>query len=243
MKKTASKRIVLFLIVSSVVTLSLIACSAKSAIQGRWVNSEEDSEMTFYNDGTFSSTSGTGTDGGTYSISNNQLKLSNGWTTLVFEYQIKGNELIMTDDNETMVFTKQDKQIKSVLTSSDTIEISTDIKETITVHVKIIGLNNEILSDRDVQLIDYPSNITAEYATSQVCSIEGIDFNYDPNYGAITQIGQYKNDDFNTTTEYTAVPMTGFFWQLIINGVEASSTTLLKDGDQINWNFVNFPIN
>ena len=130
-----------------------------------------------------------------------------------------------------------------------------ETEETITVHVTITGLNNEVLSDRDLQLTGYPSDLTAEYATKQACSIEGIDYNYDSGAGVVTQIGKYINEDKNATTAAngttdpaattaagTTVATTGLFWYLKINDVESSSSQKLNASDKIVWSYVDLAI-
>ncbi|MCL2773577.1 MAG: hypothetical protein FWD71_09535 [Oscillospiraceae bacterium] len=133
---------------------------------------------------------------------------------------------------------------------------SGDKEETITVHMTVIGPNNESISDTDLKLTDYANNLTAAYATQYLCTqVEQIAYNYDPDAKMVTQIGDYINESANSaatsetdadgnviTTEATSVAMTGLFWQLLINGNEASSGDLIKDGDKISWSYVNLPI-
>ena len=75
----------------------LVGCTnSESAIVGTWVSDDDDvGEITFFNDGKFSSTATPRS--GTYSISNDQLMVSesygDSWT---FEYKISGNTLTLT---------------------------------------------------------------------------------------------------------------------------------------------------
>ena len=133
---------------------------------------------------------------------------------------------------------------------------SSETEETIKVHVNIVGTDTATpLFDMEVTLTGYPSDLTAAAATKQACSIEGLTYNYDESLGAVIQIGDFINqgsagaatsetdaDGNAITAAPTAEAMTGLFWQLYINGTESSSSQLLKDGDKLNWSFVNLPI-
>jgi len=129
-----------------------------------------------------------------------------------------------------------------------------DKEETITVHITVTGPNNESISDMDLKLTGFPSDLTAAYATQYLCTnVESIPYNYDSNLKVVTQIGDYINQDGNSPTTAggsmdaataagTTVAMTGLFWQLLINGTESSSSQLLNDGDKLSWSYVNLPI-
>ena len=125
-------------LLSAIIALSALGgCASKPAsanLVGRWVNEEEQEDITFFDDGTCFDHS-TNSEG-TYAVADGQLKISSVWgfgKASVCEYTVSGNKLTLIYEGETLTLTRYNSQSsQSTLNpqSSQSTSQSEDIKDT-----------------------------------------------------------------------------------------------------------------
>ena len=122
-----------------------------------------------------------------------------------------------------------------------------EVEQEITVNVKIVGANNQVLSERDVTMLNVPSELTVYAAIATACDIEEIEFAYDDDFHIINQIGIYGTPEEAVATVPTEVDEEGnvteiddgsmWYWGYKVNGVEEKGTSAkekkLSDGNAI----------
>jgi len=122
-----------------------------------------------------------------------------------------------------------------------------EVEEERTVNIKIVGANNDVLSELDVTIFDVPSLITVYAAIQEACRIEDITFEYDDDFELINQIGIYGSEEEAAATVPTIINADGeseeiddgsmWYWDFKVNGAEKKGSSAkevkLNSGDKV----------
>ena len=116
-----------------------------------------------------------------------------------------------------------------------------------TISVKIVGADNNVLSELDVAIENVPSAITVYAAVYKAAQIEELSFVYDDDYDFIQEIGIYGSAEEAAATIPTSVDDEGtvteiddgsyWYWGWKVNGEEIIGSSAkeykLNNGDKV----------